>query len=49
MTNKSTNKSRFKSSTFFARVTGCTYLKKFEINKSLYNITAKKWLVIALC
>jgi len=26
--------------TFFARVTGCTYLKQFEINKSLYHITA---------
>ena len=34
--------------TFIARVKGCTYLKKFVICTSLYNITSQKWLVNAL-
>ena len=34
---------------FMTRVKGCTYVKQFEIYKSLYNITAWKWLVSALC
>jgi hypothetical protein len=35
--------------TFITRVNGCTFVKQFQIFKSLYNINVWKWLVIFSC